>query len=84
VGKINCTNINPGGNPLHLSAMAAGVELPALLQLIQEILVNLPCLLLSIADCMEIQCLLPIKALNCFKCTSNEKTSIALFTLPGG
>jgi predicted transposase YdaD len=27
--------INTGGNPLHLSAMAAGVELPALLQLIQ-------------------------------------------------
>jgi hypothetical protein len=28
--------INTGGNPLHLSAMAAGVELSALLQLIQE------------------------------------------------
>jgi hypothetical protein len=28
--------INTGGNLLHLSAMAAGVELPALLQLIQK------------------------------------------------
>ncbi len=30
----NCTKHK--GNPLHLSPMAAGVELPALLQLIQE------------------------------------------------
>ena len=84
MGITNCTNINPGGNPLHLSAMAAGVELPALLQLIQEILANLPCLLFSIADCMEIQYLLPINALYCFKRLPNEKTNTALFALPGG
>jgi hypothetical protein len=84
VGIPKCTNIHPGGNPLHLSAMVAGVELPALLQLIQEILVNLSCLLFSIADCMEIQYLSPVNALYCFKRLPNEKTNTALFALPGG
>jgi hypothetical protein len=50
-----------GGNPLHLSAIAAGVELPALLQLIHEW-----CQAIQVVQ-FDMHTFLPLHKLSCSK-----------------